>query len=408
MSLHFFVRDLRGVNIIGDTGAVTECDDPDRPARPFLEVNIFTNQNGNGYYFSELKFNHFFGLRVDNEDEKMSYGLQWISPKQPMFDFNPNSWRASRTDFIIGRTAWSPNVNTINQRTSQFGLRGVTSAGMSETANNFEFRRDTEMTIPIEGQPHRISVDNVWTTGQSAQIGIPGISLRVGNNRRHYNNWDRFFNHVVFRSLNNVVTMDGTFQREGTFNVILPIFDLLQVRQIVGNQIMPETANRVTSYALARVTINRNGFRNARQSLFNMVGGQGDFDLADNNEYNTDFATYRTHVRLSEQNFDRRFSQTHGGYVLSLSTRTRTQLNDMRRFYLFVNLSRSNNIVGVDFNGLRGLNIHTLLIAGHGNFYLLDFALQDSTIQNLEVLPTVNLINSNNILPDLYKGVAYA
>ncbi|MCL2850937.1 MAG: hypothetical protein FWE01_01075 [Firmicutes bacterium] len=400
----FFTRDLRGVNIIGDTNYIREATNEERESRPFIEVNIFTNQNRNGYFFSEIKFNHFLGLRVDNPDHKMSYGLQWLHRTEPRFMFDTNRWRASRTNFIVGRTSWSPSENTINQRASQHGLRGVMTSYQSQVVNDFHFRRDVVMTIPIDGRPYQVSVLNHWNTGESASLLTnPLINIRVGSNRRHYNNWDRIFNHVVFNSLNNIVTLDGTYQRQGTFDVILPLFDLLQINEIRGGTVQREPVDRVDTYAMVRISINHNGFRNARQSLFNMIGGRGDFDLNDS-EYNSNFATYRQHVRLTEQSFDKRFSQLHNGYVISLSNRARTQLFDMRRFYLIVDIQAGfNNIRGIDFNGLRYLNIHMLRIRGSGDFNILQFAFYNTIVSNIQIGGTVNLIDNHNQL----QGVAH-
>ncbi|MCL2850878.1 MAG: hypothetical protein FWE01_00765 [Firmicutes bacterium] len=383
----FFRNYYRGSYIIGDTGASSE--DVEDVYRPFIEVNIFTNQNNNGLHFSEIKFNYFDGLRVQEGMERSS-GLQWASRTHAMPIYDQSWWRSVRgRSWGFSVSSWNPNEDTINRRQSQIGLRAVTMADDDSHDHRFS-RAETRMTVPIEDTPYQINVDGSWRTSTTV--------LGTGQERINYYNWDMVFMNIIGR-VRNSVTTDGTYQFFGTRTRRLSLWDLFSVRRI-GNdgQVHTDRVDRTDVFSSARVTINPNGFRANRESLFGLLGGCGEFDLLDDGKYNTDFAVLRQHVTLTAQNFDIRFSHAHGGYVLSLSSRVRQQLLDMRRFYLFVNLSRSNSVVGIDFNGLRGLEIATMRITGTGNFYFLDYAFRDSTVESWEVANSINLQGVNYVI----------
>ena len=398
----FLTRDLRGVNIIGDTGAVVECEDEDcgnRELRPFVEVNTYTNRNRNGYFFQEIRFNYFDGLRVDDETMKRSSGIQWLS-QSSLFDYDSIPWISSRASVFGINGAWSPNLASHEARGLQRGLFGVTES-MGVATNEIDFsRRAKVMTIPIDGNPFQVNVDRIYRRSNNMVLANASV--------RYFYNWTSIFDNITTRAL-NMVTTDGTFQREGTFLVSMPLLNMLSIREIRNGQVERDTADRIDTYVLVRITINSNGFRNARQSLFGIVGGQGDFDLSVTNEYNTDFAQYRTHINLREQHFDRRFSIPHGGYVISVSSFTRQQLERMRRYRLFIelNIDIMRDVIGIDFNGLRGLDIHCLRITGSGTVHLFEFALADTTITNLYIGEHVLLINHGNAIP-MTRGVTYA
>jgi len=390
----FFVRDLRGYYIVGDQNVSSEVGENERESRPFVEVNIFKNTNDNGYFFEEVRFNYFEGLRLD-ENMKRSSGLQWIHRTNQraywaLDTWGRSPWESTRSRYFGATTNWTPRLEVLNDHGSLVGLRAVTEDNNIASGDHRFTRAGTEMTVAIDGQPHRLNICNENGHRQTGRF-----TMGFGTQQRYHFSWDGVFQSIANRA-RHIVTTDGTYQRGGTVYRRMQMWDLFNVRPIVNYEVLSNTANVVNVSVQVRITVNTNGFRNARQSLFGMVGGRGDFDLAGNNDYNTDFATYRTHVRLTEHNFDRRFSQLHGGYLLSLSTRTRVQLLDMRRFYLTVDLGRTNGVVGVDFNGLRSLDIHTLRISGNGNFYLLEHALQDSMVRNLEVSHQINLIKTNN------------
>ena len=393
----FFVRDLLGINIIGDVGTVTEVDDEKREPRPFIEVNYFTNANGSGYALQEMRFNFFIGFDMTNPIYQHSAGMQYFGG---IFESSwTDRWQRRDTITFGMRTATRHQVQAPNDfiepRLFYYDINDDLSwATMnSNIAVGTRFNRNLAMDIPIGGNPSQIRLENIRQRNGNFALGS-------GYRFFYYKSWCQLFQSVMY-STRNFVSVDGTYQRFGTFTRFFDVSNFFTVRQLRSDgQVVADTANRLYSYIQVRATVHQNGIRSHRQSMFGMVQSMNNFDLSAN-DYDTNYGSHQTQIRITEANMERRLSQLHGGYFLSLSANTRRHLGTMREFDLTVeiDIGRMQNARGLDFGALRVIRVRTLRIRGSGDFYLLDDSLYDTRLRYLDVSALVTLRNTNNILP---------
>lgn len=151
-------------------------------------------------------------------------------------------------------------------------------------------------------------------------------------------------------------------------------------------------------YYDANIHYDYRGLTNSKQSLFNSVKGNGQFNS--NPAIISDYWKVLVNYKISNDNYSLR--ETDDGYYLSLSEISLKQLNNYNCDFIFdvvIDLdSFKENVIGIDYYGLANLNIKNLMVISNLNrkFTLLENSLNGSSVIIFNCSKNVELIIENN------------
>ncbi len=192
---------------------------------------------------------------------------------------------------------------------------------------------------------------------------------------------------AIYNSVNSldVGTSYITFDLSEFFNVYIQDDD---------GQYNILTQDTQFTYVTARVNVEDNGITTRTQSMFGMVAendGSISFEIDDSEKL---FWQAYENVYIIDC-FDTRESSYYNGKLLSINNETITKYKDYEnlRIHLTIDLSKYENVIGIDAFGLDGLNYYDItIIGGSQDFYFMSNSLTNTKVNNIYHSDDVNVV----------------
>lgn len=393
----FFIGDKTvGVNYVGDQIGVDLIEKAENLSeeeldlfeeRWFMEVNYYSNSNNTGIELQELNFNYFTDYTLTS-DKYRSTGMQYIG------DYK-------HKDVLVS------NNSELNNYVFKDFYYYDTSDGISfsgyygnNAAVNTLLKRSTSFTIKIDNRAFEIQLDKSYDKGWWIFKST------------HYYTWSELFESVMNAVESNSVGF-------GDYYIRLDLSDFFTIREYnleSGKLKTDNVTDIIKNYAMLKFHYDENGAKKSSQSLFNCISCNSSYGLEEN--IDTTYWQERYLVNIDSNDLNYRYSETYGGYFVSLNVDTISSLKDTPRSIININIDLDTaldsgfNIVGIDYNGFENLPIETLSIIGSNQtFHILDSALNNTGLKTLKHSKGItlnmleNAINSNYVEVVLWNGI---
>lgn len=219
-----------------------------------------------------------------------------------------------------------------------------------------------------------------------------GSSYEIDNNRltKFYDYQIVGLNYMLSAIYNSVSSLDV-----GTSYITFDLSEFFDVYiQDDDGQYNILTQDTQFTYVTARVNIEDNGITTRTQSIFGMIAendGSISFEIDDSEKL---FWQAYENVYITDC-FDIRESIYYNGTLLSINNDTITKYKDYEnlRIHLTIDLSKYENVIGIDAFGLDGLNYYDItIIGGSQDFYFMSNSLINTKVNNIYHSNDVNVV----------------
>ena len=219
-----------------------------------------------------------------------------------------------------------------------------------------------------------------------------GSSYEIDNNRltKFYDYQIVGLNYMLSATYNSVSSLDV-----GTSYITFDLSEFFDVYiQDDDGQYNILTQDTQFTYVTARVNIEDNGITTRTQSIFGMIAendGSISFEIDDSEKL---FWQAYENVYITDC-FDIRESIYYNGTLLSINNDTITKYKDYEnlRIHLTIDLSKYENVIGIDAFGLDGLNYYDItIIGGSQDFYFMSNSLINTKVNNIYHSNDVNVV----------------
>ena len=348
--------------------------------RKLFEVNLFSNvetkknDEKTGVILQELKLNYFTDQTLKT-NTAISTGMQYVSDyngKQGLYtsqgsyvvNNNPTTGEniasvitGAGLEFfdILGKSLNSLKVSSGHKKfeneeqannyvSPDFNYYEKISDGVTWNAKGLQtqLNRKTEFIIKIAGEAYKMRLDgyednrydnrpkNWWN--YIAPWNWSSINDYGG--KIDYYNWDMVFEDIMHAVLTNDM-QTGTHY--GVVN-LSKYFTITQHFNTEDNKWYPASdADQQVAYAVVKFNYNTKGAISNKQSIFGIIADDSRFDLSEV-EYETDYGQHNVILELSTASLDKRYSEIHGGYLLSMSLDLQRKLKNMPPYYVNITI----------------------------------------------------------------------
>ena len=368
---------------VTSTYATTITDPQTGEELPVIEARYYANTNKVGYEVIELLFNCYSGV---GKQGVYSRGFQLV------FDKEGNLIQDTGVD----------GTSDIFQYNKYAGVS-------FETGHDYKW--GDKMIIDIDGKTYAVALDGTYST-YSVYYTVGDFfstlwgSLTQQEKYIKYQNEEKNHNYTfkdLLLKLRDIIRSSSN----GTGESIIPLIDLgdfLHIYEVDENgQISGEPVGVNTlqnSYFTMATTYSNSGMIWAKQSMFESVAGDSNFNISGINEDVTYWKSV-TNVFLTEKDFEERYSTSDNGYYYSLSTETINELKNFDNIEIYINFDISNfedkNVLGFDYYACYGIKVKSLTISADSNreFKLMVSSLKDTGLTSIVTNNvTINNINS--------------
>ena len=324
--------------------------------RWFMEANYYSNAKNNGVELQELNFNYFTSYHLTQADYRAT-GMQYVG------DFETYKRTDSNVDEVVANDFYYYDTTD-----------GVTFNGYSGTRTQSVatlLNRDNAFIIKIDGRPFTIQLNGSYTTGWF-----------IFSNTIYYDYGDLFQN--VFDAI------ESNSAGYGDYYITLDLSYFFEIREMDANGkfIADNVSDILKNYAVLKFHYDENGAYSSEQSLFGKIECNSKYDRKD-----VEFWTAKTVYNLTEEDFEYRYSESYGGYFLSLSNEMKLLFADVPAYDLMIDLNLSSsfleekayNVLGFDYNAFSGFNINTLTLRGFStSLMVMDNSFENATLKVLK------------------------
>ncbi|HJD05827.1 MAG TPA: hypothetical protein IAB72_02965 [Candidatus Onthoplasma faecipullorum] len=348
-----------------------------------LDIQLMKNADNSGEKLFEVAFTTYQG---ENTDEIFTKGVQVVG------DFNTSVYRSHRTTkwkFWILETYniwYDISIDNLYSYDISYD-KGAGIAYASPTSLN----NSSSFIVSVgNGENMRLAklefknevVDDKYYVGKgyesSSIIPYDSIYSLCGLN---------YMLSAIYNSVNslNAGTSYITFDLSEFFNVYIQDDD---------GQYNILTQDTQFTYVTARVNVEDNGITTRTQSMFGMVAendGSISFEIDDSEKL---FWKAYENVYITDC-FDTRESSYYNGTLLSINNETITKYKDYEnlRIHLTIDLSKYENVIGIDAFGLDGLNYYDItIIGGSQDFYFMSNSLTNTKVNNIYHSDNINVV----------------
>lgn len=391
----YFNQDITiGVTYLSDQTAInasklTEEEIADYELRCIMEANLYSNAKGNGIELQELQLNYFTDWTLTKESYRSS-GMQYIGDVSSE-DFTLEGGHA------FGIQSMPVDTSIVSTRFTYYDTTlGLNWSGTSNsTSVATKFNRDEVFVVSVGGEPYAIQLNK--KKDSTASIGFIEISKYT-----QYRNYGELFQLVM-------QAIKSNSKGYGDYYITLDVSDFFTIRKYdkeTGKFLSDDVTDVLKNYAVLKFHYDSNGAKTAKQSLFGSINCNNTYGMTEE-EKSTEYWQERILYNLTERDMQVRYSELCNGNLLSLSTGTKSKLSNAKRIKvnIVITLTPSNNISGLDYNALKGLEINTLTINGSGKFRLCSGALVDTNIKEIRHASTVQLELEENATNSEYLEV---
>lgn len=393
----FFNKDITiGVNYLGDqtaidVKAISEEQQKDYEKRCILEANYFSNDKGNGIELSELRINYFTDWTL-TKDKYRSTGMQLVGDVNEI-----NSTLVKTETFLYGYD--DNNFDELVQtdfcyydRTLDIDWSG--GVGVNSVATSLD--RNSNFIVSIGGEAYAIQLDKKSTKKVTSLFGVTVLSMTI------YANWAD-----LFKSVMNAIESNSAGY--GDYYITLDLSDFFTIRKYdseSGKFLADDVTNVLKNYAMLKFHYDSNGAKSAKQSMFGSIECNNAYGLTEE-EKSTEYWQERVVLNLTEKDLKVRYSEVLNANVLSLDVATRNKLatNKKVKVNIEINVNEVNQVVGLDFNALKGVKVEEIAINGSGVFKIYSGALIDTNIKTITHSSTITLSIEDNAINSEYEEV---
>ena len=373
----FFNKDITiGIYNIGEQIAVDDASvmsDEElaiHNARTLFTVNLYSNDRGNGAELQELNINYFSDYRLLKSAYR-STGMQYLG------------------NFETYTTQSTSEHNTNNKVLNEFTYYDTTN-GISWNGYNGEYG----------------SVATVLNRNQQIIISIDGEAYAIQLNGKKENKgrilfWDATINTLyydygdLFACVMQAVKSNSRGYGDGFITLDLSQFFTIRKYDESGKFIADDVTNVIKEYAEIRFHYDRNGAKQANQSLFGSIQNNNAYGLTDE-EKNVEYWSENIIQTIDLNALSLRHSEVNNGYFASLNTAIKNKLKENEKIKLDIVLDLTNtnkNIIGLDYDAFKNVSIRTMVIVGSGEFILNTGSLVGTGVKEL--------IHSSNLILDI-------
>lgn len=354
---------------------------------PVIEANYYSNMNGTGYEVIELLFNCYSGIS-----------------KQAVY---------SRGFQIVYDTKGNVIPYVFNEERSNVFQYNRYDGVSFETGHRYNW--GDKMIIDIDGTTYAVALDgtySVTTKGFSPSKSFKNIwkasftDWGMFKEDEHWNKYTTYTYNYTFEDL--LIKMKNIIKSysNGTGDSVIPlidlgdflhIYDINEDGQIAGSPLGKNTLQN--SYFTMAVHYDNRGMVWAKQSIFNSVAGDSQFNISGVSD-NVEYWKADVEYLIDERSFDKRYVANEDGYYYSLNSLVLTDLKNFEDISISINFDISNldeNVLGFDYYSLFGIKVKNLTIRSDTTQYfkLLTNSLKDTGITSINT-ENVNIIDYNS------------
>lgn len=382
---------------------VTTVTDPEtNEQKPFVEARYYSNVNGKGYSVVELLFNAYSGI---SKQSIYARGFQLVYNEKGEIVINGS---AIDEKDEYGDTIYNSHIFQYNK----------TNEGSFLTGHDYSW--GDPMYVDINKKLYCIKLDGAYKTytegfdlGKSTGNFFKALFTDWGmfNQKSNWYTTTAYDHKYTFESLLIKVAEIVRSYSQGTGHYTIPLVDLgdfLHVYELDDNGNPSNEpigyGGLINSYFTIDSYYTNSGMFWAKQSLFESVAGNSDFNIS-GLDFSVDYWKAAPQIYLTEQDFFERYSSVDGGFYYSLSQSKISELKNFDNAEIFINFNISNlknkNVLGFDNYGLYGIKVKGLTISSDTSrqFNLLVGSLKDTG------LSMQNIVTKNVTLNNLSSGV---
>lgn len=191
----------------------------------------------------------------------------------------------------------------------------------------------------------------------------------------------------------------------GSGEYTMPLIDLgefLHIYDVADDGTVADEAlgngTLINSYFAMDVKYDRRGLSYAGQSMFGSVANDSNYNVT-GIDFDVNYWTSRAVYNISQNDFDKRYSELNNGYYFSLSSDLINELKHYENLDIYITFDLSAfdkiTVLGFDYYALNGINIENIIITSDTNC---DFELMQGSLDgtNIEIIKTHNVEIINN------------
>lgn len=191
----------------------------------------------------------------------------------------------------------------------------------------------------------------------------------------------------------------------GSGEYTMPLIDLgefLHIYDVADDGTVADEAlgngTLINSYFAIDVKYDRRGLSYAGQSMFGSVANDSNYNVT-GIDFDVNYWTSRAVYNISQNDFDKRYSELNNGYYFSLSSDLINELKHYENLDIYITFDLSAfdkiTVLGFDYYALNGINIENIIITSDTNC---DFELMQGSLDgtNIEIIKTHNVEIINN------------
>lgn len=377
-----YIDDQTGLDIkeLVQSDKLTDAEKESYEERVLFNVNIYDNSNENGERLYELRLDYFTDTSL-NSTAYRSTGMQikdytgedyWTIVDTT--EEEANNLVPGRSD---GRVYYYDSVDGISY-----------DGGLMATQLN----RDQKLIIKINKTPYELQLTGTKVTYYTVTKGW-WIFKSTGKAKRTY-----YYNYAdVFEDSMKAVESGGVY---GDHYITVDLSNLFTLKKYnEEKKVFEEDATDIVkNYAVLKYHYEKNGMKNAKQSMFGKIELDNQYGI-DTNEYNTDMWRVELNYNLTEKDLEYRLSEIRGGYLVYLDIEKIKIISDTKHALVNITINLDNtNIVGLDYSAFEGLKLNSITInsSTQQDFYVLDKALSGCEIDDITHENNITIIYSDN------------
>ena len=356
---------------------MTQIESEDETLTYPIEVNYYSNKEGNGKEVFEIKFNSYTSPSMENYN---GYGLQYVSPewKWSTYDFYSGFFNHKYYDYVYG------NCDYYN-----------TGDGTSFSATN-PLNNDDQLIFDINGEAFGLKCYSNWQkTANATEIENHVVYIDSFAWVHRYRSYD-------WQMIAQVLYQMAKSLNYGDYEIgyvdLAPYVEITKYNETTRQFENFRVGDNFKAFFKIKIHNDKNGMSSSQQSLFKMLNSDPYYFTADKNQ--TDYWKYITTFDLKLEHFKENETED-GTYIMLNLTKVPYLLEDEDlEINLTLNLdelyAQGKNIVGIEVYGFQGLPLKKLEIISstERNFYILAHALDGSGLENIGKSANVNLIIS--------------
>lgn len=351
-----------------------------------LDIQLMKNKDNTGEKLFEVAFTTYQG---ENTDEIFTKGIQVVG------DFNTGVYKS------YYKTAWSTLFGALKTFNCFYD---ITIDNMYSYDISYKDNVGTAIASPT---PINNETPLIVSVGSGNNMRLAQLKFKneVLENKYYLQNrfsWEngyvtRFYDYQLV-SLNYLLCALYNSASSCEVGTTFINFDLSEFFDVYiqddNGQYNILTQDTQFTFVTARVNVEDIGITTRTQSMFGMVAendGSISFEIDDSEKL---FWKAYENVYITDC-FDIRESSYYNGKLLSLNNDIITKYKDYDnlRIHLIIDLSKYENIIGVDSFGLDGLNYYDItIIGGSQDFYFMSNSLINVNVNDIYHSDSVNLI----------------